>query len=551
MAALPSDSARADRDLDALLELSGALTHTIDFPGTLYRIACRLAASLGSDRCSILVLDEDRAIVVADSGDADVHPLELALTDYPEIRETVRKCSPLIVDDVRGHALFDEVRARIEDKPLGSTILFPMVMNAEVLSVLHLRTRGRRMEPLAPHELRFGRIVANATAIALRNARLLESIRDRSLRVMNQRKQAERRLRQIEKYQRFFDLAGDGLIIIDGRGQILFANQAAQRLTGLDNAAICTVALQDLVDDSGRGQLDDLMQQVITGTHQRTWEVPIMKASGQVALFSLTAASLDPTEPAEAPAADARSPRSVNGIVSMRDVTETRAMEEELRRTNHFLMNIITSSADAIVVADMEGNVLIFNEVASQITGFTEAEAKARNVDELYPPHTARRLMRALRAPHHGGVGKLEERRETLMTREGDEVPINLAAAIVYDHGTEIATVGIFSDLRERLRMEARLQNAQKATAAVETAGAAAHELNQPLTAIIGAVELLSRKVPETSPARSYLDLILSESERMAQIVAQLGTITQYRTKPYLGEVEILDLDAATKEGDQ
>lgn len=539
----PSSADRAARDLEALLDLSEALARTPDLAGTLHRIALRLADALASDRCSVLVIDAERAVVVADSDDPDVRPLELSLADYPEIRETVRREEPLIVDDVRGHALFDEVRAQIADKPVGSAILFPVLASDEVLGVLHLRTSERRLEPLLPEELRFGRIVANATGVALRNARLVESIRDRSARVMNERNRVEKRLRQIEKYERFFDLAGDGMMIVDGTGQILFANRAAQRLTGLDARALCAVTLHDLVADEGRAVLRELMDEIVAGTNQQSREVPLLKASGEVALFALTAASLDPAD--EAP----RRPREVNGIVTFRDVTETRAIEEELRRTNHFLMNIIASSADAIVVADMEGRVLIFNEVATQITGYTEAEARRRNVDELYPEGAARRIMRALRSPHHGGVGKLEERSEVLRTKEGDDVPVNLAAAIVYDKGKEIATVGIFSDLRERLRLEAKARLAQRATAAVETAGAAAHELNQPLTSIIGSVELLTRKVPETSPARPYLETVLRESERMASIVAKLAQITQYRTRAYIGQTDILDLDAASDPG--
>lgn len=541
----PSDADHAEQDLEALLALSDALAHTTDFQATLHTIARQLAGALGSDRCSVLLVERDRAVVLADSEDPEVPPVQLMLADYPEIRETLRSLAPVVVDDVRTHVLFDEVRAQIADKPVGSTILIPVARGERVLGILHLRTRERRVLPLHPQELRFGRIVANSTAVAFRNEHLIEGIRGRSLRVVNQRDEAERRLQQIEKYQRFFDLAGDGLIIIDGRGQILFANQAAQRLTGLSRRAICTVTLQDLVDDAGRGALKDLLNQVRAGNDQKTWEVPILKASGEVALFSLTAASLDPEE-ADQP----RLARDINAIVSFRDVTDTRAMEEELRRTNHFLMNIIASSAEAIVVADMEGRILIFNAVASQITGYTEMEAQELSVESLYPAETAKSLMRNLRGPHNGGVGKLEERQETVRTKEGDEVPVNLAAAIVYDDGKEIATVGMFSDLRERLRMEQRLQLAQRATAAMETAGAAAHELNQPLTSIIGYMELLMRKVPEGSPARPYLDTIFAESERMAKIVANLAQITQYKTKAYVGEVDILDLDAATQEED-
>lgn len=540
---------RAESELQMLLALSESLASSPDLEGTLHNISRMLAQVLGSDRCSVLVLDDDRAIVVADSQEPEVRPVELLLSQYPEVRETVRRGEPLIVDDVGVHHLFDEVRAQIADKPVGSTILFPVVVSEKVQGILHLRTRRRRRAPLRPDEVRFGRIVANATGLALRSVQLVESIRNRSKRVLSERIQVERKLRQIEKYERFFDLAGDGLMIIDGTGQILFANQAAQGLLGFGASAICTVRLADLVAEGGQAKLQELMADVLAGPKRRMWELPLVKASGQVALFSLTTAGLDPEAPEDEPPAAPRSPREATAIVSFRDVTETRAIEDELRRTANFLRNIIASSADAIVVADREGRVVIFNEVAVQITGYTEAEAMRLHVDALYPEGAARRIMADLRSPHYGGVGKLEERREVLRTREGDEIPVNLAAAIVTDKGKEIATVGIFSDLRERLRMEASLRAAQQKAAAVETAGAAAHELNQPLTSIIGSVELLARKVPEASPARPYLDTILREAERTAAIVKKLGQITQYRTKPYLGSTDILDLDAATQQG--
>ena len=110
------------------------------------------------------------------------------------------------------------------------------------------------------------------------------------------------------------------------------------------------------------------------------------------------------------------------------------------------------------------------------------------------------------------------------------------------DAGREIATVGIFSDLRERMRMEERLAKAQeklavseKQTVAIELAGAAAHELNQPLTSVMGYAQMMLRKLEPDSPQDRALETILSESERMAGIVRQLGSLTRYETKSYVG----------------
>src|SRR5690606_32508971 len=112
----------------------------------------------------------------------------------------------------------------------------------------------------------------------------------------------------------------------------------------------------------------------------------------------------------------------------------------------------------------------------------------------------AREVMRMLRSPGHGGVGRLEQTRRELRTAAGGLVPVNMTASIIYDQGHEVATVGIFSDLRERMRIEQRLAEAQerletqeREAMVAELAGAAAHELNQPLTSIMAHNELLLR----------------------------------------------------------
>lgn len=82
----------------------------------------------------------------------------------------------------------------------------------------------------------------------------------------------------------------------------------------------------------------------------------------------------------------------------------------------------------------------------------------------------------------------------------------------------------------------------ERQAVAVELAGMAAHELNQPLTSILGYSEMLKRKIVEGDPSRKALDVISRETERMAAIVRKLGQITAYQTKPYVGSSQILDL---------
>jgi len=135
-------------------------------------------------------------------------------------------------------------------------------------------------------------------------------------------------------------------------------------------------------------------------------------------------------------------------------------------------------------------------------------------------------------------------------------VPVSLSAALLYEADQPVGSVGIFTDLREKMRMEQRLAQAQEQLLAqerqaiiAELAGAAAHELNQPLTSIMGYAQLIERqtdKTAETEPAHlRAVKIILAEAERMAGIVKKIGKITKYETTDYVGSARMLDLDRA------
>jgi signal transduction histidine kinase len=120
----------------------------------------------------------------------------------------------------------------------------------------------------------------------------------------------------------------------------------------------------------------------------------------------------------------------------------------------------------------------------------------------------------------------------------------------VVEGGEETATVGVLRDLRPELRVEEelhrtreRLEEAVKAALVSELAGAAAHELNQPLTSVLGYSELLLRRAGE---GREELAAIQREAERMAGIVKKIGKITRYETTQYVGRTRIVDLDRAS-----
>lgn len=221
-----------------------------------------------------------------------------------------------------------------------------------------------------------------------------------------------------------------------------------------------------------------------------------------------------------------------------------------------FLARLIDASRDAIIASDMRGTILVFNDAAERVTGWRAADLVMKfQVENIYPPGTAKEIMRLLRSPEKGGVGLAVGVETEILSRDGQQVPILLSAAVIYDDdGREIATTGFFTDLRDRREMERRLKDAQSAliqtekqAAVAELAGSAAHELNQPLTAVMGYSELLLRKLPPEDPNVRVVRTIYEEAERMAAVVKKIGRITRYESKSYVGGTRIVDLDKSSK----
>ena len=223
----------------------------------------------------------------------------------------------------------------------------------------------------------------------------------------------------------------------------------------------------------------------------------------------------------------------------------------QLLEPKRFLQRLIDSAVDAIVAADRRGRVLLFNAGAERVYGYRAEEVIGRvPVWELYPDGVAREIMAKLRSPGQGGIGRLEQARQSVRAKSGELIPVSMTAAMIYESGSEVATFGIFTDLRERLRIEERLVETQKKLQTQERkammaqfAGAAAHELNQPLTSIMAYTSWMLRRTEVGASQSRPLRIIMEQAERMAKIVKTIGQMTRYDTIRYVGNTSIVDLD--------
>jgi PAS domain S-box-containing protein len=530
------------RNLASLLELSQTLASSLDLQLILHTVSRLIAGVIHVDRCSIILLDPEGrdAVVVAASEDRDVRDLRIQIDSYPELKRCVDSAAPVLIEDAAADPLLEHVREQVISIGVRVMALFPIVFEERVMGVLFLRSgeAGRR---LTDHEVQFGQTVASACAVAVRNARLFDSFRDQTERMNYMRLVAERQMEALKKYEDFFEYAADGMAIVDTEGEVLYANREGRQLLGRSQEEVRGANFTEFLADESRDAWPEIIDQVRVGRFRKSFDLFVVRGDRSEAIFWLSAGGVGQD----------------TGLIilSFRDVTETREMELELRTTKDFLENLIDNSVDAIVASDMSGNIMLFNKGAEKIYGYQAEDVVGHlHVNDLYPEDVSNEVMMQLRDERWGGRGRLDPTRKRILNAEGEAVPVNMTASIIYEDGDEVATVGVFTDLRDRLQMEQRLSEAEeelmkteRARVAAELAGMAAHELNQPLTSVLGYAEMLKHRIDqENKRVAKVVDTIYEQAERMAEIVRKIGRITKYETKHYGARTMMMDLDRST-----
>ncbi len=220
---------RKEKDAQVVLELTQALASNLDFRGILFTVVQRIAEVARVDRVSIVLVREQGQIgyVVAASDDENLRDLPIDLGNYPEIQQVLGSGQSLVIPDAATHPLLEIVRHDASARTFSSLAILPILYEGRPMGVLFLR--AKQSLALGDHEIALTRTVASAMAIALRNARVLQSLRDQTQQVTVARFEAERRLRSLQRYADFFESSADGIVVIDAEGRLLFLEPEGAR----------------------------------------------------------------------------------------------------------------------------------------------------------------------------------------------------------------------------------------------------------------------------------------------------------------------------------
>ncbi len=215
-------------------------------------------------------------------------------------------------------------------------------------------------------------------------------------------------------------------------------------------------------------------------------------------------------------------------ICIFRDVTQRFNLESQVRQLDELERSLVRVAMDGIIVNDMAGNVLIFNEGAAKILGYTPEEVIGQiNVAQLYPPRLAHEIKGKIYSAEFDGEGVLHNYETVVRHKDGTLVPIWLSARVLYEEGREFGIVGYFRDLRERKRLEEELLRHERLAVLGKMVAHITHEIKNPLMLIGGFARQCAKEAGLSEEARRKLELLREEVQRLERFLLDLTRFTR------------------------
>ncbi|MCH8154561.1 MAG: PAS domain S-box protein, partial [Proteobacteria bacterium] len=215
------------------------------------------------------------------------------------------------------------------------------------------------------------------------------------------------------------------------------------------------------------------------------------------------------------------------------DITESKRAEEALTLTQF----AVERSADAVFWVAPDGRILNVNEAACRHLGYSREELVSMTTSDINPAFSQEKWPEYWKEIKQAGSLTFES---TQIHKDGREIPVEISTNFLEFNGKEydFAFVRAISERKElekeALRHREELANAHRVASLGELAGSIAHEINQPLTAIVTNAQASRRFLAKDSPNLDELSDALTEiAESDPQVVAVL-------VEPVLGEGGIM-----------
>ncbi len=333
------------------------------------------------------------------------------------------------------------------------------------------------------------------------------------------RKKAEKEIKESKDYlEIIYKTSADGIIVTDNKGRITMINKAVEKMLGYSKDELIGNSSVKLAPngrryEEGKAIVEKLFEDGILVEEAQTW----LKKDGGLIYVEINSALLKDRED------------NITGVVtSVRNVTERRRAERDIKEARDFFENIISTSADGIVITNPQGTIIRVNETVGRMTGYTREELIGMHVSQLgIYDDKFHRWLRGEMVDNICKNGRVKEFEATWKSKDGEPIAIEVNAALLKDkEGGVIGGVIGVRDIRDRKKI-------QEIKVKDEFISNISHEFRTPLTLSIGPLEGLLRGEQDNigKGAKDQIGLALRNNRRLLKLVNQLLEFTRLESK--------------------
>ena len=418
----------------------------------------------------------------------------LAISLDGTLRTVNRRTSEILgvhYSELVGHKLEEFLGAPLHAEASGSLSRFLEKRNWSGVVEVHLKDGSRRFYDCVVNAIVKGGDVTGASVLA----------RD----ITGQREKEQR-------FTQLFESLQEGVYISDLEGKLLEVNPALVTILGYDSK-------EDLLNLRPEQLTADASGEPVLGRggsqsgRTRTREVRLRRKDGGVAVCVDTSTGV------------IEAGRLIRYQGTLVDVTEKRQLERQLRRQEEFRQHLLESFPDLILVLDLKGQYTFVSARIGELLGFGPEHLLGKNVDDV--ENTSPELAALYRAVATGQSARTSCEYGSRHRDGSWRTMLGMASPLLDAEGKPAGVIISVRDVTIEKRLEQQIIQSERLAAMGQMIGGFAHELNNPLTSILGMAELL-QEGDASEGAHKQIAILHQQARRAAEIVQNL----QYFARP-------------------
>lgn len=329
---------------------------------------------------------------------------------------------------------------------------------------------------------------------------------------------AERRARDAvsgseARYRLLFDSATDAVITLSQAGVITSANPAACEAFDTPGDQLLGRSFHPFLAAADVERVVNGLGDVRQG-ESRQWECEVVRRNGTTRTLNVAGTPI-------------REGRSVVGaLLVARDVTEERARADVLQRSEARFAQLVETASDAIFTVDEEGCFTSVNGAFEAATGQGRDLVAGQHFTTLLDPRDREAIWEVFVAALHGHRGAREVR---YIDANGRSRWGSLVASPMVEEGRVAGVMAVVRDVTAEKRLLDELLRRERLASVGQLLGGVAHELNNPLSAVLAFSELLLEAPADDRRAHEGLVTIREEARRASRILRNLLDLTRER----------------------